>query len=90
MGGLTPPVKNLFRTLNSSQFNPCRCQEDRSILFIYANRFKGKFLRERDGRRFFFNEMHFMSVYEGESKMAVVLSFKSLMRCKRSWVYEGS
>ena len=28
-------------------------------------------------------------MYEGKSKMAVVLSFRSLMRCKISWYMRG-
>ena len=38
---------------------------------------------------FFFNEMHVTLVYEGKSKMATVLSCKSLMRCKISWYMRG-
>ena len=37
----------------------------------------------------FFNEMHVTEVYEGKSKMAAVLSCKSLMRCKISWYMRG-
>ena len=37
----------------------------------------------------FFNEMHVTQVYEGKSKIALVLSFESLMRCKISWYKMG-
>ena len=33
--------------------------------------------------------MHDTEVYEGKSKMAAVLSCKSLMRCKISWYMRG-
>ena len=56
---------------------------------IDSKALKPVFKRERWPLVFFFNEMHFTLVYEGKSKMAVVLSFRSLMRCKISWYMKG-